>query len=68
MTNGEREAWIFLSHPQTIIGFFFLLTIKYSNFILKKGSLKFPNMLRCTLHDVWKFDFIFPKVGTGYAR
>ena len=29
MTNGDPEGQIFLSHPCTINGFFFLLTIKY---------------------------------------
>ena len=29
MTNGDREGLIFLSHPHTNNGFFFLLTAKY---------------------------------------
>ena len=35
MTNGDREGLIFLSHPHTNNGFFFLLTTKYLNFILE---------------------------------
>ena len=34
MTNGDREGWIFLSHPHMNNGFFFFLTIKYH--ILKR--------------------------------
>ena len=30
MTNGDRVGQIFLSHPHTNNGFFFLLTNKYS--------------------------------------
>ena len=29
MTNGDHEGQIFLSHPHSNNGFFFLLTIKY---------------------------------------
>ena len=29
MTNGDQEGQIFLSHPHTTNGFFFLLTINY---------------------------------------
>ena len=29
MTSGDREGQIFLSHPHTKNGFFFLLTTKY---------------------------------------
>ena len=29
MTNGDPEGWIFLSHPHTNNGFFFLLTTKH---------------------------------------
>ena len=38
MTNGDCEGWIFLSHPNTNNGFFFLLTIKYCILILKTDS------------------------------
>ena len=37
MTNGDRKGQIFLSHPHT---FFFLLTIKYCIFIIKKRFQK----------------------------
>ena len=44
MTNGDREGQIFLSHPQTNIGFFFLLTTIYlilnSKNMMKRGSRK----------------------------
>ena len=29
MTNGDHEGWIFLSHPHTNNGFFFLPTTKH---------------------------------------
>ena len=29
MTNGDPEGWIFLSHPHSNSGLFFMLTIKY---------------------------------------
>ena len=35
MTKGDREWHIFLSHPHTNNGFFFLLTTKYFIFIGK---------------------------------
>ena len=35
MTNDYHEGWIFLSHPHTNSGFFFLHTIRYSILILK---------------------------------
>ena len=35
MTNGDHEGQIFLSHPHTNNGFFFLLTIKYRILCLK---------------------------------
>ena len=34
MANGDPEEQTFLSHPYTINGFFFLLTIKFRIFIL----------------------------------
>ena len=37
MTNSGFEGKIFLSHPHTNNGFFFLLTIKYHIFIEKKA-------------------------------
>ena len=36
MTNGDPEEQIFLSHPRTKKGYFFLLTIKFCIFIFKK--------------------------------
>ena len=36
MTNGIPEGQIFLSHPHTNDGFFFLLTIKYRILCLKR--------------------------------
>ena len=36
MTNGDHEGWIFLSHPHTNNGFFFLLTTKYLILYWKK--------------------------------
>ena len=36
MTNGDREGRIFLSHPHTNNGFFFLLTTKYRILYRKK--------------------------------
>ena len=36
MTNGDPEGWIFLSHPYTNNGFFFLLTINYRIFMFRK--------------------------------
>ena len=35
MTKVDREGWIFLSHPHTNNGFFFLLTTKYLIYIGK---------------------------------
>ena len=32
MTNADPEGQIFLSHPHTNDGFFFLLTIQFCNF------------------------------------
>ena len=37
MTNGDHEGRIFLSHPHTNNGFFFLLAIKYHILCLKKA-------------------------------
>ena len=48
MTNGDRERRIFLSHPHTNSGFFFLLTTNYSILLWKnrkKGFQKIPNSL-----------------------
>ena len=39
MTNGDREGRIFLSHPHTNNGFFFLLNTKLES-ILKNASRK----------------------------
>ena len=41
-TNGDPEGLILQSHPYTNYGFFFLLTIKYLNFMFKKGLLEVP--------------------------
>ena len=35
MTIVDREGWIFLSHPHTHDGYYFLLTTKYLIFILE---------------------------------
>ena len=37
MTNGDPEGRIFLSVPHTTEGFFFLLTIKYHIYMIKKA-------------------------------
>ena len=37
MTIGDREGQIFLSHPHTHDGYFFLLTTKYLILYKKKG-------------------------------
>ena len=42
MTNSDREGQIFLSHPHTNNGFFFLLIIKYRIFILEKRIQEVP--------------------------
>ena len=42
--NVDPEGHIFVSHPHTTNGFYFLLTIKYCIFMLKKGSQKLLNM------------------------
>ena len=42
MTNGDRKGRIFLSHPHTNNGFFFLLTIKYRILCLKKRLPEVP--------------------------
>ena len=44
MTNGDHEGQIFLSHPHTNNGFFFLLTIKY-HIILEKYEKDFQKIL-----------------------
>ena len=41
MTNGDHEGLIFLSHPQTNYGFFFLLTNEYLFYIGKKHEKGF---------------------------
>ena len=40
MTNGVHEGWIFLSHPDTNNGFFFLITTKYLILYWKKKTRK----------------------------
>ena len=45
MTNGDPEGRIFLSHPHTNNGLFFLLTIKYCILC----SEKFLNTMRCDI-------------------
>ena len=51
LTNGDREGLIFLSHPQTISGFFVLLTTKLYLILykknIKKDFKKIVNTLRC---------------------
>ena len=42
MTKGVREGWIFLSHPHTNYGFFFLLTTIYLILYWKKTRNKLP--------------------------
>ena len=49
MTNLDHEGQIFLSHPLTNNGFFFLLTIKYHIFEFKDAPKKLLNMLRCDM-------------------
>ena len=51
MTIGDRQGQIFLFHPHTNNGFFFLLTT-YTAFILEKRGkdfLKILNTLRCDM-------------------
>ena len=55
IANGDPEEWIFLSHPHTNNGFFFLLTIENHFFIFQNIS-KFPNTLRCTVKQWRHFD------------
>ena len=54
MTNGDSEEQIFLSHPHTNNGFYFLLTIKYCifcfyalYFMLYKMLPEVPEYVRC---------------------
>ena len=49
MTNSDHPGQIFLSHPHTNSGFFFLHTIKYSIFVFKKGSQTLLNTLKCDI-------------------
>ena len=52
MTNGDSEERIFLSHPHTNNGFFFLLTTKYRIYNWKKHEKDFQkilNTLRCDM-------------------
>ena len=44
MTNGDREGRIFVSHPHTNNGFFFLLTTKYWICILEKHEKGFQKI------------------------
>ena len=37
MTNGDHEGQIFLSHPHTNKGFFFLLTLQGRHRVFKSG-------------------------------
>ena len=46
LLNSDSEGRIFLSHPSTNNGFFY---IKYCVFYTKKCSQKFLNMLRCDI-------------------
>ena len=79
MTNGDPEGQIFLSHPHTNNGFFFLLTTKYLIFIVKhgKGLKKILNTRSCDMvttrinvraacgrHAAARF-LSFPWAGTG---
>ena len=53
MTNGDREGQIFLSHPHTDNGFFFLLTTKYHILYWKnKGLPESPEFA-----EMWHGDF-----------
>ena len=52
MTNGDREGRIFLFHPHTNNGFFFLLTNLYLIFFwknMKKNFQTILNTLRCNM-------------------
>ena len=42
MTKGDRAGRIFLSHPHTNIGFFFLLTTKHCILYWKKNMKRLP--------------------------
>ena len=45
MTNGDPEGRIFITHPHTNNGFFFLLTIKYCILYWKKHENDFQKIL-----------------------
>ena len=47
--NGDPEGLIFLSHPHTNNGLFFLLTIKYSIFIFETHEKGFHYHKACTI-------------------
>ena len=49
MKNGDPEGLIFLSHPHTNNGLFFLLTIKYSIFIFETHEKGFHYHKACTI-------------------
>ena len=56
MTNSGCEGKIFLSHPHTNNGLFFLFTAKYHIFILIKGFQKLLNTLGCDIAWWCHFD------------
>ena len=46
MTNGDHDGRIFLSHPHSNKGFFFLLTTKYLILNRKKHKKNFQNIMK----------------------
>ena len=42
MKNGDRQGLVFLSHPHTNNGFFFLLTSKYGILYLNINMIRLP--------------------------
>ena len=78
MTNGDREGWIFLSHPLTNNELFFLLTTKYRILywiLYAEGFKTILNTLRRDPMTSWinvkpacsPLFFIFPMGWYGYV-
>ena len=49
MSNSDPEGQVFLSHPHKNNRYIFLLIVKYSIFMYKKGSHWLLNTLRCDM-------------------
>ena len=52
MTNSDRKGQIFLSHPHTNNGLFFLRTTKYLNLYWKKHEKDFQNIMNMLRWDM----------------